>query len=189
VSLLSGRVYGIITPHEYTLRMRSMAEEFLTLMADLDDDTQARMAAWYDALKKEGFIGEQTPGLSYHISLASFPLDQEQEAIALAREAAEHFAPFPVHFSHVGLFAGGRVLFIAPERCPELDALHGACERHPDPKRPWTPHMTLLIDAPDGVCAALPPLIGQFRPFVGKIVRLHLCAFWPTREIGTYALE
>ncbi|MBQ1377665.1 MAG: hypothetical protein IIY77_06815 [Lachnospiraceae bacterium] len=43
--------------------------------------------------------------------------------------------------------------------------------------------MTLLIDEPETVCEALPLLLKSFRPFVGRITRLHLCAFWPTREI------
>ena len=46
-----------------------MAEQFLTLMADLDIDSQNRMSEWYNVLKKAGFNGIQTPGLPYHITL------------------------------------------------------------------------------------------------------------------------
>ncbi len=166
-----------------------MAEKFLTLMADLDEDTQARMSGWYDDLKKAGFIGTQTQGLPYHISLATFPLDQEQEAEKLTRRVAAEFAAVPVHISHIGIFSGGKVIFCGPERNAELDALHNACETNPDPKRPWTPHVTILIDEPDISCAALPALIQSFYPFVGKITRLHLCAFWPTREIVSAELS
>lgn len=165
-----------------------MAEEFLTLMADLDDDAQVRMSAWYDALKEVGFTGKQTPGLPFHISLATFPLEKEQEAVEVTRKAAAAFAPFPVHISHMGVFAGGRVLFCGPERNRELEALQAACEKYPS-KYPWTPHATLLIDEPDAVCAALPVLVKRFSPFIAKIVRLHLCAFWPTREIASVRLK
>ena len=103
-----------------------MAEEFLTLMADLDGDSQARMSAWYGALREAGFTGRQTPGLPYHISLASFPLDKEREAVKIMQKAAAAFSAVPVHISHMGLFAGGRVLFCAPERNPRLDALHAS---------------------------------------------------------------
>ena len=164
-----------------------MAEEFLTLMADLDEDAQARMSAWYDRLKEAGFTGKQTPGLPFHISLATFPLEKEQEAIDITRKAGAAFSPIPVHISHMGLFAGGRVLFCGPERNPKLDALHLACEKYPQ-KYPWTPHATLLIDEPDTVCAALPVLVKHFSPFVAKITRLHLCAFWPAREIASVEL-
>ncbi|MCR5680882.1 MAG: 2'-5' RNA ligase family protein [Clostridiales bacterium] len=165
-----------------------MAEEFLTLMADLDEESQARMAGWYAALREAGFRGTQTPGLPYHISLATFPLDGEREAVCLMQKVSASFPPIPVHISHIGLFAGGRVLFGAPERNRMLDALHDACEPEPDPSRPWTPHATILIDEPDAVAAALPVLVREFRPFVGTVMRLHLCAFWPTREITSAAL-
>lgn len=165
-----------------------MAEEFLTLMADLDGGAQARMAGWYGALREAGFTGKQTPGLPFHISLATFPLDKEQEAVEIVQKAGAAFAAIPVHISHMGLFAGGRVLFCGPERNRELEALQAACEKYPQ-KYPWTPHVTVLIDEPDTVCAALPVLVKHFSPFVGKITRLHLCAFWPTREIMSVRLK
>lgn len=165
-----------------------MAEQFLTLMADLGQDSQERMAGWYDALRNAGFTGKQTPGLPYHISLAAFPPEQEQKAIAITRAAAAEFAPVPVHISHVGLFAGGKVLFGGPEKSAELAALRDACKPDTPEKYPWTPHATILIDEPDVVYAAIPILMKSFVPFVGTITRLHLCAFWPTREIAAVEL-
>ena len=165
-----------------------MAEEFLTLMADLDEESQVRMDGWYAALRDAGFTGTQTPGLPYHISLATLPLGREREAVLRMREISAAFPPIPVHISHIGLFAGGRVLFGAPERNRMLDALHDACEPDPDPSRPWTPHATILIDEPDAVSAALPILVRAFCPFIATVTRLHLCAFWPTREIAYAAL-
>lgn len=93
-----------------------MAEQFLTLMADLDEESQARMNEWYQRL----------------------------------REACKPLTP----------------------------------EKHP-----WTPHVTILIDEPETIHAALPFFVKSFVPFVGTITRLHLCAFWPTREIMTEKLS
>lgn len=87
-----------------------MAEQFLTLMADLDEESQMIMGQWYDKLKAAGFVGEQTP------------------------------------------------------------------------------HATIILDEPETICRALPEVMKVFRPFYGHIVRLHLCAFWPTREIATVEL-
>ena len=157
-----------------------MAEQFLTLMGELDADSQARMSGWYEELTKAGFTGTQTPGLPYHFSLSTFPVENEREAVELAQKVASAFQPVPVLLSHIGIFPGGKVVFAAPERNAELDALHDACK---DPNVPWTPHATILIDEPETVCAALPVLVKSFRPFTGTITRLHLCAFWPTREI------
>ena len=160
-----------------------MAEQFLTLMADLDDNAQGIMSDLYKKLQAAGFTGVQTPGLPYHISLATFPLEQEQKAAELTERVAGEFAPVQVHVSHIGIFAPGKVLFGAPERNAKLELLHDACEVNPDSQHPWTPHVTLMIDEPAAICKALPLLLNSFHPFVGKITRLHLCAFWPTREI------
>ena len=107
-----------------------MAEQFLTLMADLDAETQRRMGQWYLALREAGFTGTQTPGLPYHISLAAFSLTEEQKAAELLHKAAAAVPPVPVHISHIGIFAPGKVLFAAPERNRLLDALHDACDVH-----------------------------------------------------------
>ena len=162
-----------------------MAEQFLTLMADLDDESQARMAGWYARLKEAGFTGTQTGNLPYHFSMSTFPVEKEEEAVLLARKIAVEFSAFNDHISHIGIFPGGKVLFGAPERNRELDALHDACK---DPNVPWTPHATILIDEPQVISSALPILVNSFEPFVAKVTRLHLCAFWPTREIVTAEL-
>ena len=166
-----------------------MAEQFLTMMADLDEDSQAVMSAWYSRLNHAGFRGTQTPNLPFHISMTTFPLEKEREAIALVKKVAGEFSPFSVHISHIGIFAPGKVLFGAPERNTKLDLLHNACETNPDPQHPWTPHVTLLIDEPATICEALPLVLKSFNPFVGWIIRLHLCAFWPTREILSIELK
>lgn len=160
-----------------------MAESFLTLMADYSEEDQLRIAQWYDALQAAGFTGTQTPGLPFHISLATFPLEAEAAAGALTRRVAERFAPLEVDIRHVGIFPGGKVLFAAPDMGPSLVALQAACESPLVNGHPWTPHTTLLIDQPEVIGAAVPVLMQRFTPLRARIDRLHLCAFWPTREI------
>ena len=53
---------------------------------------------------------------------------------------------------------------------------------------PWTPHCTIIIDEKETIQKALPILAEHFKPFTGKITKLHLCAFWPTREIAGVSL-
>jgi len=166
-----------------------MAEQFLTLMADLDDEAQARLSEWYHSLQEAGFSGIQTPGLPYHISLSTFPLDQEKEAVEIARKAAAEHMPVSVHLSHIGMFAGGKVLFAAPEKNAELAALQEACRANAPQQYPWTPHTTILIDEPKTIHAAIPVFVKSFVPFTARITRLHLCAFWPTREIVSFTLK
>ena len=166
-----------------------MAEQFLTLMADYCEEDQARISVWYSALQQAGFNGTQTPGLNHHISLATFPLEQEEEAIALTRRVAAEFAPVDAAIRHVGVMPGGKVLFAAPDMSPALTALQQACAQGcPLNGFPFLPHTTLLIDEPERIAAALPTLMQHFAPMMAKITHLHLCAFWPTREILTVEL-
>ena len=165
-----------------------MAESFLTLMADYCTEDQQRISVWYDALQAAGFTGTQTPGLNHHISLATFPLDQEEEAIVLTKRVAAEFAPVYADIRPVGVFPGGKVLFAAPDMTPELTAFQQACSSGPVNGYPWTPHTTMLIDSPETIGAALPVLMQHFVPLRAKITHLHLCAFWPTREILTVEL-
>ena len=89
-----------------------MAESFLTLMADYCAEDQQRMSVWYDALQNAGFTGTQTPGLNHHISLATFPLEEEEAAVALTKAVAARFAPVYADIRHVGVFPGGSELSI-----------------------------------------------------------------------------
>ena len=166
-----------------------MAESFLCLMADLDEGVQKYMTAWYEELQKAGFTGTQTPNLPYHISLATYPLEMEDEVLANVKEVASEFSQVEVHLSHIGMFAGGQVLFAAPERNPELDKLQEACQMGVPQQYGFTPHTTILIDDPKVVHAALPTFVKCFRPMTGRITRLHLCDFWPTREIAALELK
>lgn len=165
-----------------------MAEQFLTLMADYCEEDQQRISDWYDALQKAGFTGTQTPGLNHHISLATFALEEEADAIALTRRVAAQFGPVHADIRHVGVFPGGKVLFAAPDMSPELVALQAACANGPLNGYPWTPHTTMLIDEPEVIGRALPVLMQRFVPLRARIDRLHLCAFWPAREILTIEL-
>lgn len=166
-----------------------MAEKFLTLMADYCEEDQQRISVWHDALQNAGFTGIQTPGLNHHISLATFAPEEEAQAIALTKAIAARFAPVDVAIRHAGVFPGGKVLFAAPDMSPELVTLQHACaEGRLVNGFSWTPHTTMLMDEPEVIGRALPVLMQHFTPLIAKIDRLHLCAFWPTREIITVKL-
>ena len=160
-----------------------MAEQFVTLMADYCEEDQERILQWYNALQQAGFVGQQTPNLPMHISLASFPLDKEDEAITLTRRLAAEFGSQEVDLRHVGILPGGRTLVAAPDLRPNLVALQAACQQTIVHGYPWLPHTTMLIDEPEVIGQAVPVLMKHFTPIRARVDRLHLCAFWPTREI------
>lgn len=167
-----------------------MAEEFLMLMADLDDESQKIMSGWYGKLQSEGFNGVQTPGLPFHISMGCFALDKEAEVVKEMNDLAKSFSAIPVYISHIGMFEGGKVLYCAPDMNPaDLLDLRKAIKTETQDQFPWTPHATILIDEAETVQKALPVLVEQFHSFYGKVTKLHLCAFWPTREIATVELK
>lgn len=167
-----------------------MADKILDILAVLDDESQAKLAKWYDNLVKEGFVGQQTKDIPYHVSLAIFDADQEEEAVALTKRLSQNFGTIPVHISHMGIFAGGRVLYGAPDMNPaDLLSLREAVDVKTKEQFVWTPHVSILMDEPDKICEAVPFLIKDFRPFLGHITKLSLCEFWPTREILTVELK
>ena len=156
-----------------------MGDRFLCVLAGYDDRTGAHLAALQNDLYARGFCGTQTRNLPQHITLGSFPTDREAALVEQVRAVARETRPFSLTFNHLGLFSGGRVLFVAPDPNRPLLALK---ERFGD-STGWTPHTTMLIDEPETVLRALPPLTGGFAPFEGRVERLFLYVFWPTRHI------
>ena len=156
----------------------------------MDDDSQQTLSGWYEELKKAGFTGVQTPGLPFHVSMGCFSLDKEEDVVKEMETLAKQFSAIPVHISHIGLFSGGKVLYAAPDMNPAgLLDLRQAIQTETQEKFPWTPHCTIMIDEKETIQKALPILIEHFQPFVGRVTKLHLCAFWPTREIATVYFE
>jgi hypothetical protein len=47
-------------------------EKALYVLVRFDEQTQSRLAGYYDALAGCGFSGVQTRGIPYHITLGSF---------------------------------------------------------------------------------------------------------------------
>ena len=167
-----------------------MSEEFLTIMADLDDESQQILGGWYDKLRNAGFVGVQTQGLPFHVSMGCFSLDKEATVVKEMEALAKQFSAIPIHVSHIGLFAGGKVLYAAPDMNPaDLLNLRKEIKTATQETFPWTPHVTILMDEKETIQKALPILLDCFHPFMGRITKLHLCAFWPTREIATVYLE
>ena len=114
----------------------------------------------------------------------------EVAAVEEMQRLGNIFSPIPVHISHIGMFAEGRVLFGGPDMNPSgLLQLHDAIKIKGPDNRPWTPHVTILIDEPQIINDALRTLIKSFHPIMARITRLHLCAFWSTREIASVKIR
>lgn len=156
-----------------------MAGKMLYVLAGYDQATQGRLAGMQDKLYAKGFCGEHTRGIPMHVTLGSFPVEGEDALIARLKETASICSAFDVTFHHIGIFSGSKVLFVAPDCNPELLALK---ERFGGGSG-WTPHTTMLIDAPEAILRAVPIMLEEFSAFSGQVTTLHLYEFWPTRHI------
>jgi len=162
-----------------------MAEKMLYVLAGYDEKTEEKLQTWQNMLYDAGFVGTQTKNIPQHITLGSFPVDMEEELCALVDKAGRETGPLPVTFNHVGIFGGGKVLFIAPDVSKEMLDLK---EKFGE-SRGWTAHSTMLIDAPDVTLRAAGHILKGFASFEGKITQLFLYEFFPARHIATIQLK
>lgn len=164
--------------------MRNAPEKFLCVLAEYDRETEQRVEELRQRLVAAGFLGRQTQGIPHHITMGTFPLAEQEAAGKLMREAAAQIGPFSVTFSHLGVFGGGNVLFLAPDRNRELLA----CRERFGASENWTPHTTLLIDDPPELCRAMPLALEAFEEFQGWVERLSLYEFFPAGLISRCTL-
>ena len=161
-----------------------MENKFLCLMAGYDDHTENYLAGIQKKLYAVGLTGQHTKDIPQHITLQTYPPAQEAQVVHMVRAIAAESEPFEVDFSHIGIFTGGKVLFIAPDKDSDLIAL----KEKFGPSFDWAPHTTMLIDEPENIQQALPLVVKEFSSFHGKVTCLHLYEFWPTRPILTVKL-
>ena len=157
----------------------------LYVLAGYDDNTEAYLAGIQNKLYEAGFTGTQTKNIPMHITMGSFPCEKEEEMIEMMKKLSEEVAGFDITFNHIGMFGGGNVLFIAPDTNRELldlKELFGTSYN-------WAAHTTMLIDSADVIGKALPVVIDNFKAFAGRVEKLHLYEFFPTRHIISVNLK
>lgn len=157
-------------------------DKFLTVYAVLDEDTQKYLKAIQEDLLQLGDAGTQTMGIPFHISLGSFPVEEEKVLAKRIAEISLVQKPFPVQLRAVNHFYN-RVLFLEPERTHELEKLQLAFDGNYADGFPWHPHVTLFRGDVQSVEKAKEFIAGKFRPFLCQIVGLEMGEFFPTRWI------
>lgn len=162
-----------------------MSDKLLYVLAGYDDATEQHLAGMQNKLYERGFTGTHTKNIPQHITLGAFPTEKESELTDLLRSLSGQGSSFAVTFNHIGIFGGARVLFVAPD--PNVQLLH-LKERFGDSCN-WTPHTTMLIDAPETIYQALPVVMEDFAAFQGRVTTLHLYEFFPARHILSVSLD
>ena len=165
-----------------------MQDKALFLLATFDDQTQNKLAAYYDLLYKNGFIGSQTKNIPYHFTLGSMNIDCESQTIDLKKICADT-RKIEINLAHIGLF-GLNVLFISPNMNFELLTLQQsffpACGNG---YHLWAAHATLLKDEPETILKAIPIIAQNFEPFKARIENIELYEFFPLRFIKSHNLR
>ena len=70
-----------------------MEDKKIYLVAILDEETQARLAGYYELLRENGLIGKQTKGVPYHITLGDLPPECEAGITAEAERVCAEREP------------------------------------------------------------------------------------------------
>lgn len=147
----------------------------ICVLAGFDAPAAEHILALRARLRESGLAGRENRRLPPHITLDLWPMEQAGAIAERLCAVAEASPPFPLRFTHLGVFPGGKVLFAAPEASRPLLALK---ERFA-PASGWAPHATVFIQDPAAVLQAVSLLSGGFLAFAARVERLYLY------EVGT----
>ncbi|MCE5343038.1 MAG: 2'-5' RNA ligase family protein [Eubacteriales bacterium] len=163
----------------------------LYLVALLDRETEQKLDAVTRNLTGLGLCENPQISIPFHITLADFEPALEAQVVHRVREVCTRLAPFTLQLSHIGLF-GLKVLFAAPAVNRELLELHDALA----PQEPatgahaWVPHVTLLIDEPEGnISKAVPIVAEMFAPTKARVESVAVYEYPPARFVGKFHLD
>lgn len=167
-----------------------------------DDAATNELINIWRLLRDKGLAEPQTARRPYmpHVALAVTPNLDTERFSNHAREIAQRHRPFNLLFAHLGLFrAEQEILFVAPQTCEPLSALHRdvfnnvTAEKvdlwhYYSPER-WIPHCTLTTRNSYGeICEAVRAVEKMKIPFSAVAERLVLVDFVEGDEICTCEL-
>ena len=159
-------------------------EKFITVMAILDDHTQAVFQGIQEELEGKYGVDTKTRGIPYHITLGSYAVEDTQAIVDRIIEVAGKEKAFPIQFAGVNHF-GNVVRFAEPVVSEELLALHAHFDNdyangYPD----WMPHATLYINSEPTEIDMTDEIVAKVKGLSeAKIVGIELGEFWPTKKI------
>ena len=159
-------------------------EKFLIVFAVFDDNTQQKLKGLQDKiLENNNSKGKQTMNIPFHISLGSFPVNDElklQDEICKVCDTCESF---DIMLEKINSF-GSSVVFVEPSVNDNLIKLHKQFDNNFADGFKWHAHTTLFVDdSEENVKKAKKVAIQNFTPVKASIKELWLGEFFPTRII------
>ena len=157
-------------------------DKFLSVFAVFDSNTQKILQSFQDEVCNLGYVGTQTMGIPFHISLGSFNIEEEQELKARIKAVCAQKHEFAINLIKVNHF-NHRVLFIEPEESIELKGLHDLFDSNYADGFPWHAHATIFCGSEEQVIKSKEHMNDIFKPFKAKITEIQMGEFFPTRMI------
>lgn len=169
-------------------------EKFITVMAILDEDTQAVLHEIQDEFNRlygeDIFTTKQYEGdelitpLPFHISLGSYAPEEKDNIISRMKRVAKETAPFPVKLNGYNHF-GEKIRFVAPQKDEKLLSLRKLFDADYAGSFPeWVPHITVYIHEEPSKLELPPHLLTKLETIKNpQIVGLELGEFFPEKKI------
>jgi len=160
-----------------------MLDKKLYLLAELDETSQLKIKEIEKIIIENEFIGKQTKGIPYHITLCSFTIEMENFLKDLLENLNKKFKKINIKFSSLGLF-GLKVLFMNPNMNIKLIEIYNFLKENSFEKDyGLSAHTTLIIDDPENIIKILPKIVEKYEGLNGEIKYISLYEFFPVRFI------
>ncbi len=158
-------------------------KKFLTVFAVFDEETQKLLKGYQDRVLSLGYKGTQTMDIPFHISLGTYPVDEEEKLKKKICEVSKLNRGFEIKLFKVNRFSY-KVLFVEPEFSVGLKNLHSIFDGNVfNDEFDWHPHTTIFMGEEKQVKEAEQCLTQIFRPITAKLVGIQMGEFFPTRMI------
>lgn len=161
-----------------------MKDKFLTVFAVFDNNTQTKLLNLQKKiLEKVKSKGRQTMDIPFHITLGSFPTNEELLLCEKIENVCHLNCVFDVALDKISFFNNG-VVFVEPIVNDDLIKLHEEFDCNYANGFEWHAHSTLYIDDnEENINVAKQVAIENFDRFTARITGIELGEFFPTRMI------
>ena len=156
--------------------------KFLTVMAVLDDKTQALLKDVQNCITQNVGKGTQTMEIPFHLTLGSYATDQVDDVVERIKAVATVTRAFPIKLLGYDSF-GDSVFYLKPEIPDKLISLRKSFENDFAHSFEWVPHATLFCGGEEQVRAARAHAPRLTLPIDASIVGIELGEFFPAKKI------
>jgi 2'-5' RNA ligase len=161
----------------------------LYIIAELDDDTQKIIENYEKIIFENGFIGNQTKDIPYHITLGRYSLEYENYLKDLLDNVGKKFKEINISYSGFGLFKLD-VLYLNPCMSIKLMELYNFIkEKSYYQDNDFAAHTTIYMDEPENIIKLLPKMVENSNKINGKIKYISLYEFFPKKLLKKIELK